>query len=74
MTSKTTCLRLPTGMADELAGIAKADGDSVAEAMRKALEEYIVRRRSEHDFKERLAKRLEEDRELLERLGLTFRD
>jgi hypothetical protein len=61
-------------MADELAGIAKADGDLVAEAMRNALEEYIVRRRSEHDFKERLAKRLEEDRELLERLGMTFRD
>jgi hypothetical protein len=42
---------------------------SVADAIREALEQYIVARRSEKDFKERLEKRLEEDRELLDRLG-----
>jgi len=56
-------------MADELAAISRADGNSMAEVMRLALEEYIVSRRSKRDFKERLAKRLEEDRELVERLG-----
>jgi hypothetical protein len=62
--SKTPSLRLPPVMAAELAAIAKVEDDPLAEAIRKALEEYIVRRRSEPDFKERLAKRLEEDDDL----------
>jgi hypothetical protein len=42
---------------------------SVADAIREALEEYIVARRSEKEVKERLEKRLEEDRDVLDRLG-----
>lgn len=69
MDTKTTTLRLPKGMAAELAAVARADGNSVSEAIREALEQYIVSRRSDRDFKARLRKRLEEDRELIERLA-----
>lgn len=69
MDRKTMCLRLPQGMADELAGIARADGNPMSEVMREALEEFIVSRRSDQEFKARLKKRLEEDRELLEKLA-----
>ncbi|MGN6557533.1 MAG: ribbon-helix-helix protein, CopG family [Solirubrobacterales bacterium] len=69
MNTKATSLRLPKGMADELAAIARADGNSVSEAVREALEDYITTRRSDQAFKERLRQRMEEDRELLERMG-----
>lgn len=64
MDSKTPRLRMPPVMAAELAAIAKVEDDPMAETIRKALEEYIVRRRSDPDFKERLAKCLEEDEDL----------
>lgn len=69
METKSMCLRLPKSMADELAAVTRADGISMAEAMREALEEFIVSRRSDKEFKERLKKRLEEDRDLWEKLG-----
>jgi predicted DNA-binding protein len=66
---KTMSLRMPQSMAVDLAAVAKADGNPVSEAMREALEQYIVSRRSDQDFKKRLKERLEEDREILERLA-----
>lgn len=69
MKSEATSIRLPEGMADDLAAIARADGNPIAEAVREALEQYIVSRRSDQQFKARLKQRLEEDRELLERLA-----
>jgi hypothetical protein len=69
METKSMCLRLPKSMADELAAVTRADGISMAEAMREALEEFILSRRSDKEFKERLKKRLEEDRDLWEKLG-----
>lgn len=69
MDRKAVCLRLPQGMADELNAIARANGQPTSEVMRDALEEFIVSRRSDKEFKERLAKRLEEDRELMEKFG-----
>lgn len=66
---KTVSLRMPKSMAVDLAAVAKADGNPVSEAMREALEQYIVSRRSDQDFKKRLKERLEEDREILERLA-----
>jgi metal-responsive CopG/Arc/MetJ family transcriptional regulator len=69
MERKAVCLRLPQGMADELNAIARANGQPTSEVMRDALEEFIVSRRSDKEFKERLAKRLEEDRELMEKFG-----
>lgn len=72
MNTKATSLRLPTNMADELAAVARADDDPMSEVMRKALEQYIVTRRSDPQFKERVRERLEKDdkvRELMEKLA-----
>lgn len=69
METKATSIRLPKGMADDFAAIARACGRPIAELMREALEQYIVSRRSDQEFKARLRKRLEEDREYLEGIG-----
>jgi hypothetical protein len=53
----------------DLAAIARSHDMSVADAIAEALELYITARKSEERFKERLARRLEEDREVLGRLG-----
>lgn len=62
-------LRLPPELADEIRAVARADGVSISETMRAAMYRYVTARRSEEDFKERLRKRLEEDRQMLERLA-----
>ena len=69
MGGQATSIRIPEGMADDLAAIARADGKPIAEVMREALEHYIASRRSDQEFKARLRKRLEEDREYLDRIG-----
>lgn len=55
METKATSIRLPKGMADDLAAIARADGNPIAEAVREALEQYIVSRRSDREFKKRVS-------------------
>lgn len=67
--TKVMSLRLPQELADEVQAVARTDEASVSETIRAAIYRYITARRSEHDFKERLRKRLEEDREVLERLS-----
>lgn len=69
METKATSMRLPKSMADDLAAIARACGKPIAEVMREALEQYIASRRSDEEFKAHLRKRLEEDREYLDRIG-----
>jgi predicted transcriptional regulator len=69
MERKAVSLRLPDGMTEELKAIARANDLPMSELMREALEEFIVSRRSDKQFKERLAKRLEEDREFVEKFG-----
>lgn len=66
---KVTTIRMPDNMKSDLAAIARSHDMSVADVIGEALEQYIVARQSEHQFKERLEKRLEEDREVLDRLG-----
>ncbi|MGN6587173.1 MAG: ribbon-helix-helix protein, CopG family [Solirubrobacterales bacterium] len=66
---KVSTIRMPDNMKSDLAAIARSRDMSVAEAIREALEQYITARKSEERFKERLARRLEEDREVLDRLG-----
>lgn len=66
MNQKVTTLRLPNHMEVELTAVARADGNQMPEAIREALEQYIVARRSDPQFKERLRERLEEDREVRE--------
>lgn len=69
MPSKAMSLRLPEKMAAELAAIARTDDVPVSEAIREAIENHIVARRGSKAFQERLKKRLEEDRKILEQLA-----
>jgi predicted DNA-binding protein len=62
-------LRLPTDLAEELAAVARTDDVAVSEAIREAIVNHITTRRADKAFKERVKKRLEEDREVLERLA-----
>jgi predicted transcriptional regulator len=68
MRTKVSSLRVPEDLAIELDAVARAEGESVSEITRAALYQFIAARRSDREFKERLQKRLEEDREVIERL------
>jgi hypothetical protein len=67
--SKVMSLRLPEGLADEIAAVARTDDMPVTAAIREAISNHIACRRADKAFKERLRQRLEEDREILERLA-----
>jgi hypothetical protein len=62
---KVLSLRIPDELAREIAAISRVEGVPVSETIRAALST----RRSEEDFRERLRRRIEEDREVLERFG-----
>ena len=62
-------LRLSEQLADEIAAVARTDEMAVTEAIREAIANHIASRRADKAFKDRLKKRLEEDREVLERLA-----
>lgn len=66
---KVISIRVPAELATQIDAMARAEGVSVSEAMRAAAYRYIATRRADQDFKERLRKRLEEDREVLEALA-----
>lgn len=67
--SKVMSLRLSEEMAREIAAVARTDEVPVTEAIREAIANHVASRRADKVFKERLKKRLEEDREVLERLA-----
>ena len=69
MSYEVSTLRLPDSMAKQLRSIAQADGVPVSEVLRQGIENHIAARLSEAGFKERLKKRLEEDREVLDALA-----
>ena len=69
MTRKNMTLRLSNDQAEELEAVARADGMSVAEAVREAITEHIGRKRSDEAFRDRLKEVMERDREILERLA-----
>jgi predicted DNA-binding protein len=69
MPSKAISVRVPDQMTAELAAIARTQDIPVSEVIREAIENHIVSRRTDKDFQQLLKKRLEEDRELLERLA-----
>jgi predicted DNA-binding protein len=62
-------VRLTDEQQADLAAVARADGTSVAETIRSAIEEHITTRREDSAFQKRLAGIIERDRELLERLA-----
>lgn len=62
-------LRLSEEMAAEIAAVARIDEVPVTEAIREAIANHVDSRQASEDFKQRLKKRLEEDRAALERLA-----
>jgi metal-responsive CopG/Arc/MetJ family transcriptional regulator len=67
--TKVLSLRLANELAAEVANVARVEDVTISETIRAALYRYITTRRTEEDFKKRLRRRLEQDREELERLG-----
>jgi len=66
---KTMTLRLTDEQAATLDLVARADDQTVTEAVRTAIDAHIEGRRRDKDFKERLRRRHEEERELYKRLA-----
>ncbi len=67
--TKNLTVRLPDQLAADTDTLARVEGQSVNETIRTALEESIARRKKDPEFRARLRKIIEEDRELLERLA-----
>ena len=66
---KTMTLRLTDEQAATLDLVARADDQTVTEAVRTAIDAHIEGRRRDKDFKERLRRRHEEERALYRRLA-----
>lgn len=66
--TKVTTIRQPADQADELEFVARVDGKPVSEAIREAIAAYIESRRADAEFQQRLRERVEQDRNILERL------
>jgi hypothetical protein len=67
--AKTMTLRLDDERAATLELVARADEQTVTEAVRVAIDAHIEERRRDKDFRERLRQRHEEERALYERLS-----
>lgn len=67
--AKTMTLRLEDEQAATLELLARADDQSVTEAVRAAIDAHIEERRRDKDFRERLRRRHEEESALYERLA-----
>lgn len=67
--AKSMTLRLDDETAAMLELVARADDETVTEAVRKAIDAHIEERRRDAEFKERLRRRHEEERALYERLA-----
>jgi predicted transcriptional regulator len=67
--AKTMTLRLDDEQAATLELVARADNQTMTEAVRAAIDEHIEARRQDQAFRERLRRRHEEERELYKRLA-----
>ena len=67
--TKNLTVRLPDDVAADAEAMARVDGTSLNETVKQSLIEAVERRRSNPEFKARLTRIIEQDRELLERLG-----
>ena len=67
--TKNLTVRLPDELAASTEALARVEGKSLNETVQQALIEAVERRRNDVDFKARLTKIIEQDRELLERLA-----
>ena len=69
MNTHTTTIRLPSSTAEALEIVAKADNQSVSEAVRQAVAEHIRTRRADPEFQKSLQHLLDSQREVFERLA-----
>ena len=67
--TKNLTIRLPDDLAADAEALARVEGQSLNETVKQSLIETVERRRNNPKFKERLAKIIKEDCELLERLA-----
>ena len=67
--AKNLTVRLDEDLAADTEALARAEGTSLNETVKQALKEAVERRRNDPEFKVRLRRIIEEDRELLERLA-----
>jgi hypothetical protein len=67
--AKTMTLRLEEEQAATLEMVARADDQTITEAVRAAIDEHIEARKRDKAFVDRLRKRHEQERELFERLA-----
>ena len=67
--TKNFTVRLPDDVAKDAEALARAEGKSMNETVKSALIEAVERRRNDPQFKKRIRRLIDEDRELLERLA-----
>lgn len=67
--TRAMTLRLPGQQARDLETVAQIDDVPVSEAVRSAIEAHIEARRQDPEFRERLRRTLEEQKDVLERLA-----
>jgi predicted DNA-binding protein len=67
--TKVTTVRMSAEQAGQLEAVAKVDDIPVSEAIRQAISTHIAERRKDQEFRERLRRRLDEDRVILEKLA-----
>jgi ribosomal protein S3AE len=67
--AKNFTVRLPDDEATNVEALARAEELSLNEPVRRALVEAVEARRADPEFKSRVQRIIEEDRELLERLA-----
>ena len=69
MGTKAMTLRLPADQAAELEAVSRAEGRAVSDTVREAIDLLIAERRKDKEFRARIRKTIEEDRQILERLA-----
>jgi predicted transcriptional regulator len=67
--TKNLTVRLDDELAADTEALARAEGTSLNETVKQALIAAVERRRNDPEFKARLRRIIDEDRELLERLA-----
>jgi predicted transcriptional regulator len=67
--AKNLTVRLDDELAADTEALARAEGTSLNETVKQALIAAVERRRNDPEFKARLRRIIDEDRELLERLA-----
>ena len=67
--SKNLTVRLDDDLAADTEALARAEGQSLNETVKRALREAVERRQNDPAFRRRVRQIIEEDRELLERFA-----